>query len=388
METSKIRNTILSILTARMHGGQTNAEFESDETIVNIIKASRNIFEKEKSLLKLYGDYIVVGDIHGNVDDLLRVFEKCGYPPETNYLFLGDYVDRGSHSIEVIILLLCLKVLYPNSLYMIRGNHECESITSVYGFKKDCVLRFGSDDNSSYFNQQGNRIYRKFMKCFQYLPYAAVINDLYFCVHGGIGPHLKSLNDIAELDKPMISADSELATDLVWSDPFDLSYGYQPSSRGAGCLFNDKKLNKFLSKNGLKKMIRSHESCMEGVDFPLENCITIFSNTDYCGTYNKAAVIIINHNDTSDLESSPSDDADDHCSLTVSDDSFINIEDKDLKIELFNPLTSKEIKMRRVIVPDWIFTESNESVIPLEDQCKISSKEILDALSTPPLTLF
>ena len=388
MKTSQIHQTIFTILTSRMHGGDTNAKFKSEETILNIIQAAQTIFNNEDSLLELHGNFTVVGDIHGNIDDLLRIFEHHGYPPETNYLFLGDYVDRGTHSIEVIILLLCLKILFPNSLYMIRGNHECESITTVYGFKRDCNIRFGSSNYSCYsYYQEGTKIYKKFMECFEYLSYAAVINDEYFCVHGGISQYLKAIDDISELYKPMISADSELATDLVWSDPCRDSYGFTPSNRGAGHYFDDAKLNKFLFKNGLKKLIRSHESCMNGVDYPLDNCITIFSNSDYCGMNNKAAVINIRQ-DSDETDPSPSDDPEDSYALNVSDDNSNNGKDEDdsLKIEVFNALSRKEMKMRRVIIPEWLLTSESNEIVPLKEQGSIYSKELLDALSTPPLS--
>lgn len=391
MEKSQIHQVIYNILTSCMNSKLNQTAFPSDETIIKIIKAAQNIFKKESSLLKLQGNFVVVGDIHGNIDDLLRIFEKRGYPPTTNYLFLGDYVDRGTHSIEVIILLFCLKILYPDSLYMIRGNHECQSVTTVYGFKKDCSLRFKSSDDYSGFSiyEEGNKVYKKFMKCFMYLSYVAVINDSYFCVHGGISPYLESLDDIDELYKPMISADSELATDLVWSDPLKSADGFQHSTRGAGYYFNDKKLNKFLKRNGLKKLIRSHESCMDGVDFPLENCVTVFSNTDYCGMYNKMAIAIINQ-DSNDFssESSPSasnssDDSGTEDSLSVSDDSHKINCISTMKFEFFDPLSGEELKKRRVIIPEWIFTEDKEDLIPIKDSCAISPQDLLDVLSTP-----
>lgn len=403
MKTSQIRQTILSILTSRMHGGQTQASFPSNDTICEIIKTARNIFENESSLLELHGNYTVVGDIHGNIDDLLRIFERRGYPPTTNYLFLGDYVDRGAHSPEVIILLLCLKILYPQSLYMIRGNHECESVTSVYGFKRDCANRFGPNMYSNYcsISSVGNRVYKKFIKCFKCLSYAAVINDSYLCVHGGISPYLKLLEDINELDKPMISAESEIASDIVWSDPLKDCNGFQPSDRGTGYFFNDKKLDIFLNNNGLKKLIRSHESCMEGVDFPLNNCITVFSNTDYCGMNNKAAVIVIDQDSdelasgSSPSVSNTSEESDDEENyshknedLPLSNEVYKLENDTSLRIEYFDPLTEEDLEKRRVIIPEWMFTEITDEPIPIKESCVISAQDLLDALSGPPINLF
>ena len=342
---SQLHQTVLDILTARMRGGRTQTTFPSESILLGIINSARDIFNTEDPLLRLKGKFIVVGDIHGNIDDLLRIFEKSGYPPNTNYLFLGDYVDRGTHSPEVVFLLFSLKILYPTNIYLIRGNHECETVTSVYGFKKDCVKRFSP------------KVYRKFMKCFMHLPFAAVINDSYFCVHGGISPYLKTVDDVADLDKPMISADSEIARDLVWSDPLDSAKGFQPSDRGTGYFFNNKKLNKFLNANHLKMLIRSHESCMEGIEKPLQRCITVFSNTDYCGMNNKAAVIVLD----------PDED--------------------DFKTIVFNPLTEEDLETRKVIVPEWIFTEVPDEAITMKEPC-FSPQDLLDALSVPAVTMF
>ncbi|OHS99457.1 Serine/threonine-protein phosphatase PP1 [Tritrichomonas foetus] len=329
-----------------MHGGHTQTSFPCHSSIIQIIKSAQLVFSKEPSLLELEGNFTVVGDIHGNIDDLLRIFEKRGYPPFTNYLFLGDYVDRGSHSPEVIILLFCLKILYPQNIFLIRGNHECETVTNIYGFRRDCTKRFSQ------------RIYKKFMKCFMHLPFAAVINDSYICLHGGMSPHLESLEDLMDLDKPMISADSEIARDIVWSDPLESADGFTPSDRGTGYFFNNKKLDKFLKANNLKMMIRSHESCMDGYEKPLTNCLTIFSNTDYCGMNNNAAVAIIDQDE----------------------DSF--------RTEIFSPLTCDDLEMRRVIIPEWIFTEMTENSIPMKEPCVVSPQDLLDALSGPPLNLF
>jgi predicted phosphodiesterase len=177
------------------------------------------MFKDDCSLLELAGNFTVVGDIHGNIDDLLRVFERRGYPPETNYLFLGDYVDRGQNSVEVLIMLYSLKVLFPSNIYLIRGNHECESVTAVYGFKREVCRRFSV------------QVYQKFVKSFSHLPYAAVVNNKYFCVHGGISPDLASVDEIADIEKPQISAASSLANDMVWSDPLDVN-GFVKSDRG------------------------------------------------------------------------------------------------------------------------------------------------------------
>lgn len=366
MDAAKVKEVILNILRSRMNDRKHHATFQSEKIILEIIKAAKENFKKENSLLRLHGKFVVVGDIHGNIDDLLRIFEKCGYPPESNYLFLGDYVDRGNNSSEVIVLLLCLKVLYPNSIYLIRGNHECQAITSMYGFRNECEQVFN------------NKVYNKFMKCFMYLSYAAIINDSYFCVHGGISPFLKSLDDIECLEKPKLSSESQIASDLVWSDPNESVKTFQNSPRGSGYFFGDKKLNQFLEQNRLKKLIRSHEACTDGIDYPLENCITIFSNTDYCEMNNDAAVIIIKQ-DLDDISSSPSEDSDEISAFIISTDYQQNTND-DFEIEYFSPLSAIEIKQRRILIPEWILeTETGKDIIQ-DDLCAIPPHELFDQI--------
>lgn len=371
MKDSTIKLTIFNILRSRMHGINHQKIFPSNDTIIEIIKSAKSIFKKENSLLKIQGDFVVVGDIHGNIDDLLRIFEKLGYPPESNYLFLGDYVDRGNNSSEVIILLFCLKILYPDSIYLIRGNHECESISSMYGFKQECEKVF--DD----------KIYKKLMKCFMYLSFAAVINESYFCVHGGISPFLRFLRDIENLEKPMLSSGNQIASDLVWSDPDESVKIFENSSRGSGCLFGNKKLNSFLEKNGLKKLIRSHESCMDGFDYPLENCITVFSNSDYCEMNNDAAVICIKQ-DSDEISSSPSDDSGEQ--YTISTD--CEKHDFSEKIETFSPLSGIELKNRKILFPYWILMNDTEKDSMQNDVCDIPSHELFDQISNQPICVY
>ncbi|KAH0786650.1 Ser/Thr protein phosphatase [Histomonas meleagridis] len=314
MRQHTLYSTIFSILVARMKNTQI---VSTEEQLELIVKEAKNIFASEPSLLNIKGDFMVVGDIHGNVDDLLRILGQHGYPSQTNYLFLGDYVDRGQNSLEVIILLYCLKILFPQNIYMIRGNHECETISSFYGFKQECLRK-----TTPY-------IYRKIIKSFMHLPFAAIINDKCFCVHGGISPHLTDVNEILTIPKPSISANNDIANDLVWSDPLICSNGFQKSDRGSGYFFNQEKLDLFLDNNNLDLMIRSHESCIDGYDTPLKRCITVFSNTDYCGIGNFGATI-----------------------------AFFG--DLTTKTYRFKPLTKSDMKKRRIIIPEWIIYDISQ----------------------------
>jgi diadenosine tetraphosphatase ApaH/serine/threonine PP2A family protein phosphatase len=280
----QVQELLLIVLLGRVQSPSCHQSLPPLLAIDALLQDASSVLREEPPLLKLSGTFITVGDIHGNVDDLLRIFSRQGYPPAANYVFLGDYIDRGDYSIEVMLILYSLKVLFPQNIYLLRGNHESSQISAYYGFKSDC-LKFLSGST-----------YRKFLKSFRHLPYAAVLNDSTFCVHGGLSPHLTKLNQIADLPKPSESSDSLLGNDLVWSDPLDSADDFAPSDRGVGFLFNDSVLNRFLDTNGLETMIRSHEMCENGSRAPLARCVTIFSNTDYCGLENDAATAIVAQN--------------------------------------------------------------------------------------------
>ncbi|ELV13721.1 Serine/threonine-protein phosphatase PP1-beta catalytic subunit [Tupaia chinensis] len=133
---------------------------------------------------------LLEGDIHGQYTDLLRLFEYGGFPPEANYLFLGDYVDRGKQSLETICLLLAYKIKYPENFFLLRGNHECASINRIYGFYDECKRRFNI------------KLWKTFTDCFNCLPIAAIVDEKIFCCHGGLSPDLQSMEQIRRIMRP------------------------------------------------------------------------------------------------------------------------------------------------------------------------------------------
>ncbi|KAH0785186.1 Ser/Thr protein phosphatase [Histomonas meleagridis] len=280
-----IFDIILAILTLKYQGGAYVWDKKiSEECINKFIKNTRTILSTEPSLLNLTGNFTVVGDIHGQLYSLLRIFDEFGYPPQTNYLFLGDYVDRGKNSLEVILLLLLLKSQYPHNIYLLRGNHEDEYVSTSYGFKAECLTKFTPN------------VYEKFIKTFKHLPYSAIINNKYLCVHGGIGPHVKKLIDIERIKKPSTIEMSEISLSIVWSDPSKNVKDFKCSYRGKGYLFGQENLRKFLSENNLTKLIRAHEYFKSGYTEPLEGCISLFSAMNYFGDQNNISVAIVNEN--------------------------------------------------------------------------------------------
>jgi protein phosphatase len=225
----------------------------------------------------------IVGDIHGNIDDLLRIFEQRGYPPDATYLFLGDYVDRGDFGIEVMTLLFALKCKYPSHIYLLRGNHETQTCSQTYGFHSECRKKFCPV------------LFFEFNFVWAALPIAAVIDDSILCLHGGISPGLPNLEFLESLEKPGPSIFSGIFNDLLWSDPSPKLDDFELSPRGLGHFFGEAALAEFLDANNLTTLIRSHEFCQDGLNWVFPNCLTVFSNSDYTGRGNKGAVVKVSN---------------------------------------------------------------------------------------------
>lgn len=190
---------------------------------------------------------MISGDIHGQYQDLLRLFQHGGYPPSTTYLFLGDYVDRGKQSLETICLLLAYKIRYPDKIFLLRGNHEDAKINRIYGFYDECKRRFNV------------RLWKIFNDCFNCLPAAAIIDDKILCMHGGLSPELHSLNQIKEIQRPTDVPEFGLLCDLLWSDPNPKVEGWANSDRGISCMFGADRVVEFLKKNDLDLICRGHQ---------------------------------------------------------------------------------------------------------------------------------
>jgi len=169
-----------------------------------------------------------IGDVHGQYYDLLRIFEYGGFPPEANYLFLGDYIDRGKQSIETVCLLLCYKIKYPENFFLLRGNHECAQINRIYGFYDECKRRYSI------------RLWRVFSDVFNCLPVAALVDEKIFCMHGGLSPELKNLDQIKNIMRPTDVPDTGLLCDLLWSDPERGIETYGDNDRGVSFTFGEK----------------------------------------------------------------------------------------------------------------------------------------------------
>lgn len=315
MRDAEINEIIFNVLVSRIRRESHCAKSIKLATIKKLVKSTKKILMKEKSLLELNEterNFVVVGDIHGNIDDLIQIFQKFGYPPKQKYIFLGDYVDRGFNSVEVLLLLYSLKVKYPDFIFLLRGNHETKRVSSSYGFKSECCAYFSK------------KIYSSFIESFRFLPIAATLNNSIFCVHGGLSPDLFLLNDIADIIKP-IEGSSKIVSEILWSDPSVDVEAFQKSPRGSGYLFGSHIVDRFLEDNNLKMIIRGHEFCDNGFNSTFKNCLTVFSAIDYQGRLNQSAVAIVN----------------------------------DSKVDTFvfdiNSISTSHGKS--IIIPDWIFSE-------------------------------
>ncbi|KAF8990794.1 Metallo-dependent phosphatase-like protein [Cyathus striatus] len=197
----------------------------SEEQVKRLCLKAREILIEEGNVQLVDSPVTICGDIHGQFWDLMELFRVGGFCPETNYLFMGDFVDRGFYSVETFLLLLALKVRYPERVTLIRGNHESRQITQVYGFYDECQRKYGSSN-----------VWRRRREVFDYLALGAIVDGRVFCVHGGLSPHLHSMDQIRTIDRKQEVPHDGLMCDLLWSDPDDIN-GWGVSPRGAGYLF-------------------------------------------------------------------------------------------------------------------------------------------------------
>ena len=278
MDVDKIIETLLSV-----RGNKPGKQVDlKDEEIRFLIDKSQAIIREQKMLVELEAPLHVCGDIHGQYYDLLRIFEHCGYPGEYNYLFLGDYVDRGKQSLETICLLLCYKIKYPDKVTLLRGNHESSVTNRIYGFYDECKRRYNV------------KLWKSFTELFNFLPVAALIDDKILCMHGGLSPDLKSINNITEIQRPTDIPDTGLLCDLLWSDPDKEATEYDENDRGVSVIFGEKIVEDFNKKNDLDLIIRAHQVVDEGYEFfANRQLITIFSAPNYCGEFDNSAGIMI-----------------------------------------------------------------------------------------------
>ncbi|EME28778.1 protein phosphatase [Galdieria sulphuraria] len=243
----------------------------SEDEIKVLCGKVREILVEEGNVQVVYAPVVVVGDVHGQFYDLLELFKVGGEPPWTNYIFLGDFVDRGYNSVETLLLLLALKVRFPDRVALIRGNHESRQVTQVYGFYEECVRKFGSAT-----------VWRLCAEIFDCMSLSAVVEQRVFCVHGGLSPGIESLEDIEAIDRKQEVPHEGPMCDLLWSDPEEVE-GWTLSPRGAGYLFGEEAVQHFLHVNHLNFIARAHQLVMEGYKQMFQGrVVTVWSAPNYC----------------------------------------------------------------------------------------------------------
>ena len=233
----------------------------SEREVISVIDKVYPIIEKEESMIELEPPLYICGDIHGQFYDLLRVFEILKYPPESKFLFFGDYVDRGKRSLECILLLLCLKIKYPSRIFLLRGNHESANINRMYGFYDECKRKVSL------------RIYKKFCNLFNILPITALVGEKILCMHGGLAYDLKNLDQLKTIKRPTEIPEAGLLCDLVWSDP-----------------------DEFTKENDLDLICRAHQVVEEGFQFFANmKLITVFTAPNYMEEFdNNGGILEVN----------------------------------------------------------------------------------------------
>jgi serine/threonine-protein phosphatase 2A catalytic subunit len=243
----------------------------SEHDVAELCNKAREILMKEQNVQPVSSPVSVCGDVHGQFHDLMELFRIGGKLPDTNYLLMGDYVDRGYYSVESVSLLVTLKVRYPHRITILRGNHESRQITQVYGFYDECLRKYGNAN-----------VWKFFTDLFDYLPITALIEKQIFCLHGGLSPSIDSLGSIMEQDRVQEVPHEGPMCDLLWSDP-DERNGWGISPRGAGFTFGQDLSEEWNHNNGLTLVSRAHQLVMEGYNWCHDkNVVTLFSAPNYC----------------------------------------------------------------------------------------------------------
>lgn len=251
-----------------------------EDKVVQILMLFMELLYQECNVLVLQSPIVICGDIHGQLDDLLELFRTAG-GTDQQFLFMGDYVDRGYHSLNTFLYLVCLKLLKKDDqhqIYLLRGNHESRQVSQMYGFYNECVLNYGHAG-----------IWMMCNEAFDLLPMAALIDKDIFSVHGGLSPDIPLVEMISLHPRQDELPTSGPLSDLCWSDPEEVK-NWRQNQRGAGYCFGEQQVMYFNQLNKLKLITRSHQLAMDGYMwyFPDQNdrnskgrLVTVWSAPNY-----------------------------------------------------------------------------------------------------------
>ncbi|KAG6404241.1 hypothetical protein SASPL_136485 [Salvia splendens] len=272
---------------------------DSDPELMNL--KVKEILIEESNVQPVNSPVTVCGDIHGQFHDLMKLFQTGGHVPETNYIFMGDFVDRGYNSLEVFTILLLLKARYPANITLLRGNHESRQLTQVYGFYDECQRKYGNTN-----------AWRYCTDVFDYLTLSAIIDGTVLCVHGGLSPDIRTIDQVSLIMRFSISSGKQIRVidrnceiphegpfcDLMWSDPEDIET-WAVSPRGAGWLFGSRVTTEFNHINKLDLVCRAHQLVQEGLKYMFQDkgLVTVWSAPNYCYRCgNVASILSFNEN--------------------------------------------------------------------------------------------
>lgn len=252
-----------------------------------IFNKLKEILNKRENIAILKTPINICGCINAHFEELKDIFKICGDASNTQYLFLGDYINKGFNSLSVVLLLMVLLVKYPNNITLLRGNHDSRMMSNPYGFYDECIKKYSQQDEGKY-------IFEKINELFDLFQLAAVIDNEIFCVHGGLSPKLKKIEEINSVDRKLEIPREGIITDLIWSDPSEEIVEYSPSPKGAGQLYGEKAVNDFIKENNnISIIIRSHTLVMEGYEYQFnKKLLTIFSAPLYSGRIENVGAVL------------------------------------------------------------------------------------------------
>ena len=266
-----------------------------EQDIITLCNNVQKNFSNEKIVIQIEYPCTIIGDLHGHLLDLIRIFQKIGLPEKQKVVFLGDYIDRGEFSLETLLFIYALKLEYPSNVLIIRGNHEFESVCNQ--------LKFSTEINNLY---PDSKLFHVFIESFAYMPLAVLIGNSTLCIHGGLGPDIQTISDIEKISRPLNSFQG-ISQSILWSDPSNDIPNYSPSNRGSGFLFGSISTQQFLNRNNLIRIIRAHEFNSDGFKFFFDQkLISIFSASNYCGEFkNESSILNLSEDNLSFINFTP-----------------------------------------------------------------------------------